>query len=184
MTSLLTLLLQHLLSFLIHLFSTPFFIIWTLFYSSSIPVATSTLVEVDLSLYAFFVTLCDCHSHAKAPETLWMFLQLFNWYTRVFSVLHRLWASIFDLLLHQVTSHFWPSASFHTVELSVTYLSTQYQDLRTCFPQESDLESGGNCIGKITGLLSVSSLSINHQIDSISTDPWPISTILVSPYSV
>ena len=51
--SLLTLLLQHLLSFLIHLFSTPFFIIWTLFYGSSIPVATSTLVEVDLSLYAF-----------------------------------------------------------------------------------------------------------------------------------
>ena len=55
-----TLLLQHLLSFLIHLFSTPFFIIWISFYSSSIPVATSTLVEVDLSLYAFlsrFVTV-------------------------------------------------------------------------------------------------------------------------------
>ena len=74
----LTLLLQHLLSILTLLLSTYFLFVSTLFGSCSIPVATSTLVEVDLSLYAFFVTLCDCHSHAKAPETLWMFLQLFN----------------------------------------------------------------------------------------------------------
>ena len=58
--SVLALLLQHLTSFLIHLFSTYFFLVWTLFYSFSIPVATSTVVEVDLLLYAFlsrFVTV-------------------------------------------------------------------------------------------------------------------------------
>ena len=74
----LTLLLQYLLSILILLFSTHFLFVSTLFYGYSISIATSTLVEVDLSLYMFLVMLCDCYSHAKAPETLWMFLQLFN----------------------------------------------------------------------------------------------------------
>ena len=78
---LLTLLIQYLLtiySFISFIFYIHFLFVSTLFYCHSIPIATSTLVEVDLSLYAFVVTLCDCHSHAKAPETLWMFLQLFN----------------------------------------------------------------------------------------------------------
>ena len=56
----LTLLLQHLLSILTLLLSTYFLFVSTLFGSCSIPVATSTLVEVDLSLYAIlsrFVTV-------------------------------------------------------------------------------------------------------------------------------